>query len=53
MSCTHGFFLYQANPGLFDHWLKQEKRGKKGVNITVKYMLCFDSLKRKIKICCD
>ena len=36
-----------------------KKKGKKGgggilfVNFTVKYMLCFDSLKRKIKICCD
>jgi hypothetical protein len=35
-----------------------KKKGKKGggilfVNFTVKLMLCFDSLKRKIKIGCD
>ena len=37
---------------IVDHWFKQEKRGKGGggVNFTVKWMLCFDSLKRKIKI---
>jgi hypothetical protein len=31
---------------------KGEKKGRGG-NFTVKQMLCFDSLKRKIKICCD
>jgi hypothetical protein len=33
-------------------------KGEKGggilfVNFTVRQMLCFDSLKRKIKMCCD
>ena len=34
-----------------------KKKGTRGedfiVNFTVKYMLCFDSLKRKIKVGCD
>jgi hypothetical protein len=34
-----------------------KKKGERGEFylwiFTVKYMLCFDSLKRKIKICCD
>jgi hypothetical protein len=53
-------FIHLFDSGILLIFDLNKKKGEKGggggilfVNFTVKQMLCFDSLKRKIKIFCD